>query len=121
MNSSPDQAAAALLTRDFERKEDHEKALPAQEPNPREESTIRSPPSHITPSQTYARENAKDLEKQPSPSENEDPVDHSQEGSDTESEVVDFKGPADPQNPYNWTKSKKWSHGAVLSVMAFVT
>lgn len=41
--------------------------------------------------------------------------------SDSEAEVVDFKGPEDPANPYNWSKSKKWSHGGVLSIMSFVT
>jgi hypothetical protein len=36
-------------------------------------------------------------------------------------ELIDFDGPDDPYNPYNWSRSKKWRHGGLLSVMSFVT
>jgi hypothetical protein len=36
-------------------------------------------------------------------------------------DIVDFSGPDDPYNPYNWSKAKKWSNGALLSAMTFVT
>ena len=35
--------------------------------------------------------------------------------------IVDYDGPDDPQNPYNWPKSKKWVNGGLLSAMTFVT
>jgi hypothetical protein len=43
------------------------------------------------------------------------------EASDSPSGIVDFDGPDDPNNPYNWSKSKKWAHGGVLSIMSFIT
>jgi hypothetical protein len=42
-------------------------------------------------------------------------------GSRAEAEFVGFDGPIDSDNPYNWTKSKKWAHGGILSVMSFLT
>ncbi|KAI1193011.1 fluconazole resistance protein 1 [Nemania serpens] len=35
--------------------------------------------------------------------------------------VVDWDGPDDPANPHNWPGSKRWSHIAVVSLLALVT
>ncbi|KAK3718324.1 hypothetical protein LTR37_005137 [Vermiconidia calcicola] len=35
--------------------------------------------------------------------------------------VVDWDGPDDPQNPYNWPASKKWSNIAILSFLTLLT
>jgi hypothetical protein len=35
--------------------------------------------------------------------------------------VVDYDGPDDPENPYNWSLKKKWTNGALLSALTFVT
>jgi hypothetical protein len=62
-----------------------------------------------------------DLEKQSRVDEDGGTIEPASEDSAVESELVDFDGPDDPANPYNWSKSKKWSHGGVLSVMSFIT
>jgi hypothetical protein len=38
-----------------------------------------------------------------------------------DSELIDFDGLDDPYSPYNWSRSTKWIHGGLLSVMSFVT
>lgn len=35
--------------------------------------------------------------------------------------VVDYDGPDDPENPYNWTKTRKWINGGFISAMTLVT
>ena len=46
-------------------------------------------------------------------------------GAATESEIdpniVDYDGPDDPYNPYNWKKSRKWVNGGFLSALTFIT
>jgi hypothetical protein len=42
------------------------------------------------------------------------------DSADPASELIDYDGVDDPANPYNWTTSKKWLHGGLLSVMSFV-
>lgn len=35
--------------------------------------------------------------------------------------IVDYDGPDDPENPYNWTKTRKWINGGFLSALTFIT
>lgn len=35
--------------------------------------------------------------------------------------IVDWEGPDDPQNPMNWTASKKWANIAILSFLTLLT
>jgi hypothetical protein len=35
--------------------------------------------------------------------------------------IVDYDGPDDPTNPYNWTKTRKWINGGFLSALTFIT
>lgn len=35
--------------------------------------------------------------------------------------VVDYDGPDDQENPYNWTKTRKWINGGFLSALTFIT
>jgi hypothetical protein len=35
--------------------------------------------------------------------------------------TVDWDGDDDPQNPLNWSDSKKWSNMAVVSAITFIT
>jgi hypothetical protein len=35
--------------------------------------------------------------------------------------IVDYDGPDDPENPYNWSTKKKWTNGGLLSALTFVT
>ena len=66
---------------------------------------------------------AEDIEKQSSSSRGNDAVNEEREHEDLDldSSVVTFDGSDDQENPYNWSKSKKWTIGGVLSAMAFVT
>lgn len=34
--------------------------------------------------------------------------------------IVDWEGPDDPENPYNWPASKKWSNIAILSLLTLL-
>ncbi|KAK5651377.1 hypothetical protein OQA88_12534 [Cercophora sp. LCS_1] len=45
----------------------------------------------------------------------------SEEKEEEDSNVVDWDGPTDPENPMNWTDKKKWANIAVLSIMTLVT
>lgn len=35
--------------------------------------------------------------------------------------IVDWEGPDDPENPYNWSARKKWSNVAILSFLTLLT
>lgn len=35
--------------------------------------------------------------------------------------IVDWDGPDDPEMPLNWSTKKKWTNGALLSAMTFLT
>lgn len=35
--------------------------------------------------------------------------------------VVDYDGDNDQENPYNWTKTRKWINGGFLSALTFIT
>ena len=39
----------------------------------------------------------------------------------SESDIVDWDGPDDPENPMNWSDSKKWLNIAVLSGLSLIT
>ncbi|RYP53482.1 hypothetical protein DL768_001519 [Monosporascus sp. mg162] len=44
-----------------------------------------------------------------------------QEATGTDPNVVDWDGPDDPENPMNWSDTKKWLNIAVLSILTLVT
>jgi len=39
----------------------------------------------------------------------------------TDTNVVDWDGPDDPENPLNWTLKKKWRNAGLLAAMTFIT
>lgn len=43
------------------------------------------------------------------------------QAGELDSNIVDYDGPDDPTNPYNWTKRRKWINGGFLSVLTFIT
>jgi hypothetical protein len=43
------------------------------------------------------------------------------DNADLDSNVVDWDGPNDEENPQNWPEKKKWALIAVMSVMTLVT
>src|SRR4051812_17963492 len=43
------------------------------------------------------------------------------EDFDLDSDVVDWDGPSDLENPQNWPEKKKWTLVGVLSIMTIVT
>lgn len=89
-----------------------------------------SDPSHSTSSTKNSAsfdDSARDVEKQ-------EALHHVQEKSgggsidggnpskdELDPNIVDWDGPDDPANPYNWTKGKKWLNGGFLSAMTFIT
>ncbi|KAF2398111.1 multidrug resistance protein [Trichodelitschia bisporula] len=59
-----------------------------------------------------------DVEK--SQSDVDEPI--SRPGTDGyDSNIVDYDGPDDPENPYNWSTGKKWTTAGLLSALTFVT
>lgn len=36
-------------------------------------------------------------------------------------DLVEWDGEDDPENPYNWSKTRKWINGGLVSAMTFVT
>lgn len=38
-----------------------------------------------------------------------------------ETEFVDWDGDDDPTNPRNWSKSKRWAHVVIISILALIT
>lgn len=61
-----------------------------------------------------------DVEKQQSSSDLDNTEDKSSDTSTSDCDVVDYDGPDDPHNPYNWTPGKKWLHAGLLAYMSFV-
>lgn len=43
------------------------------------------------------------------------------EPEEQDSNIVDFDGPDDPENPLNWKASKKWGMVALISAITFLT
>lgn len=35
--------------------------------------------------------------------------------------IVDWKGPYDPENPKDWSSSKRWSHIVLVAALSLVT
>lgn len=44
-----------------------------------------------------------------------------EEGAETDPDIVDFDGPDDPQNPLNWSFTKKWGMVMLISAITFLT
>jgi hypothetical protein len=42
-------------------------------------------------------------------------------GEDRENNVIDWDGPADPENPLNWPRGKRVSHVALVSIITFIS
>ena len=62
----------------------------------------------------------KDIEKGAGPgsiSSNDEP----EEEPEDDTNVVDFDGPEDPENPMNWKASKKWGMVGLISAITFLT
>ncbi|KIW01000.1 uncharacterized protein PV09_07518 [Verruconis gallopava] len=49
------------------------------------------------------------------------PESKAQDVEQVDADIVDFDGPDDPENPYNWTKKRKWINGGFLSFLTFIT
>jgi hypothetical protein len=47
--------------------------------------------------------------------------DESTKQEEVDPNIVDYDGPDDPTNPYNWTKARKWINGGFLSALTFIT
>ncbi|KAJ6007794.1 benomyl/methotrexate resistance protein [Penicillium herquei] len=47
--------------------------------------------------------------------------DEKQEPTEDRSDIVDWDGPDDPENPLNWSVKKKWTSGGLLAAMTFIT
>jgi hypothetical protein len=41
--------------------------------------------------------------------------------AESDPNIVDWDGPADPENPMNWPDKRKWLNIAVLSILTLVT
>ncbi|KAI1102348.1 MFS general substrate transporter [Jackrogersella minutella] len=67
-----------------------------------------------------------DLDSSPARPDSEQDVEtgtYNREGSPDEkdSNIVDWDGPNDPQNPMNWPDSRKWLNIGIISIMTIVT
>ncbi|KAL1654412.1 hypothetical protein SLS61_003012 [Didymella pomorum] len=64
-------------------------------------------------------EEEKDIEKGPSPALSS--VDGEENETETDTNIVDFDGPDDLQNPLNWSFTKKWGMVLLISAITFLT
>lgn len=74
-----------------------------------------------TDSEKHTTNKDADLEKQSEPSATtsiNEPDDDQQPVPDPN--IVDWDGPDDPENPMNWSKSKKWGAIAIVSLITFL-
>lgn len=69
---------------------------------------------------TSERDVEKDFEKQRD-SADEDRVEVTPQAEQSDPNIVDFDGPDDLENPLNWSKSKKWANGGLLSAFTLIT
>lgn len=57
---------------------------------------------------------------QPGRDEEEGPEQHSSYDEKQESNIVDWDGPNDPENPHNWSKARKWTITMITAALTFV-
>ncbi|POS76602.1 hypothetical protein DHEL01_v205009 [Diaporthe helianthi] len=62
-----------------------------------------------------------DTEAQVAPITEVDTIDTPTKSEAPDSNIVDWDGPQDPNNPRNWIKGKKWAHIIMVSLFALVT
>lgn len=59
---------------------------------------------------------------QPQSSENEHSVETTSygEGEDESAYLVDWEGPDDVANPYNWPSLKRWAHIIIVAILGLI-
>jgi len=72
-------------------------------------------------SETASKSGAVDTEAQVAPISEVETVGTPTKPEAHDTNIVDWDGPQDPNNPRNWTKGKKWAHIIMVSLFALVT